>query len=103
MASALTALAATDSATKHADWLELTALAVADRNRSLQDLIQVIRRSGTADAVAVDDDETARHDRGSEVSQAVGEAAWAEIEARSTGCAGAYSFTVEGERIQARR
>jgi hypothetical protein len=103
MASALTALAATDPATKHGDWLELTALAAADRNRSLQDLVQVIRRSGTTDAVAEEDGDPPKHDRGSEVSQAVAEAAWAEVEARSTGCGGVYAFNLHGQRMKARR
>lgn len=103
MASALTAISATDPAVKHADWLELTALAAADRSRSLQDLIQVIRRSGTSDAVVDDDEDAAKHDRGSEVSQAVAEAAWAEVEARSTACGGAYPFNIERQLLQARK
>lgn len=103
MASALSALAATDQATKHADWLELTALAAADRNCSLQDLVQVIRRSGTSDAVAPEDQRLPQDDRGSELSQAVAEAAFAEIEARDAGCGGAYPFRVIGQRIQASR
>lgn len=101
MTSALTALSATNPATKHADWLELTALAAADRNRSLQDLIQVIRRSGTTDAVAPESESTAHHDRGSELSQAVAEAAYAEIEVRNTACGGTYPFGVADGRIQA--
>jgi hypothetical protein len=101
MASALTALAATDPATKHADWLELTAFAAADRSRSLQDLIQVVRRSGTTDAVAPKDAQLPQDDRGSEVSQSVAESAWAEIEARRTACGGTYPFRVDGQRIQA--
>jgi hypothetical protein len=102
MASALTALAATDPATKLADWLELTALAAADRNASIQDLVQVIRRSGTSDAIDPDNEEPSG-DRGSEISQAIAESAFAEIEARSTGCGKAYPFKVGTQRIQATR
>jgi hypothetical protein len=105
MASALSALAATDPATKLADWLELTALAAADRNASIQDLIQVIRRSGTADATEAEDedDEPPPDDRGSEVSQAVADAAFAEIEARAIACGRNYPYKVNEQNIQATR
>lgn len=102
MASALKTLAATDPATKLADWLELTALAAADRNRSIQDLVQVIRRSGTSDALDPDDDEPPSDDRGSEQSQAVAETAFAEIELREAGCSGTYPFRVSAQSIKAK-
>ena len=101
MASTLAPIAANDPATRHADWLELTALAAADRNRSLQDLIQVIRRSGTAEEAAEEDPRLAEYDRGSEVSEAVAEAAFRELEARGIGCGGGYPYTVDGGRLEA--
>ena len=102
MAASLTAIAATDSVTRHADWLEINALTVADSSSSLQDLIQVVRRSGTTDAATDDDPRLAQDDRGSETSQAVAEAAFAEVESRAAACGGAYPFRVRGQRIDAR-
>ncbi len=40
-------------------------------------------------------------DRGSEVSEAVAESAFSEIEARSTNCGGSYPFKLDGQRLQA--
>jgi hypothetical protein len=101
VASKLNPVAANDPATLHADWLELTAFEVADRSRSLQDLIQVIRRSGTAEEAAEEDPRLAAYDRGAEVSEAVADAAFAELEARSVACGGTYPFIIDGVGLAA--
>lgn len=103
MGTALSALAASDPATKHADWLEFTALCVADRRRSLQDLIQVIRQSGTAAEIGSDEPRFPAGDRGSEISQRVAEAALTELEAREIACGGSYPFRVSAQGISATR
>jgi len=100
---ALSAIGASDPATRHADWLELTALAAADRSRSLQDLIQVIRRSGTSDTVTDGGEPVEAFDRGSEISESVAEAAFAELEARQTNCGGVYPFKLNQQTVRAMR
>src|SRR5437879_6112393 len=101
MPTGLGPIAANDPATRHADWLELTALAAADRNRSLQDLIQVIRRSGTAEELAEEDRDFAEHDRGAEISEAIADAAFNEIEARVVACAGTYPYRTHEVSLEA--
>ena len=88
-----------------ADWLELRALDDADQNSSIQDLVQVIRRSGTTDALPGVDDIESSLDRGSEKSQVIAEDAFGEIEDRFSSCGGnngAYPFIVGSQDIQLR-
>jgi hypothetical protein len=82
--------AASDSTEIVADWIEFETLRSADRRLSLEDLVRVIRRGGSTDAVA-----GAQGDAGSVASQRVAEDAFAEIENRVRACgAGAYPFEV---------
>jgi hypothetical protein len=101
--AALVAPDASDDPEVHADWLELRALKAADRDSSIQDLIQVIRRTGTIEAVEADDQSDDPQDRGGEKSQAVAEDAFAEIEDRHSSCArGKYPFLVRAQYIELR-
>jgi len=94
---------ASDAPEIHADWLELRALESADQNSSIQDLVQVIRRSGTTDALPGVDDVESSLDRGSEKSQGIAEDAFGEIEDRFSSCGGdngTYPFVVSSQNIQ---
>lgn len=96
---------ASDGPETHADWLELRALEAADNNSSIQDLIQVIRRSGTTDALPDIDDAGLLLDRGGEKSQVVAEDAFGEIEDRFSSCGGddgTYPFAIGSQDIQLR-
>src|SRR5207249_11553237 len=77
---------ATASSVDHADWLELTALAADDRSSSIQDLASSIRRTGTVEGLASDDEIEAMRDRGGEQSQSVAEDAFNELDDRSKAC-----------------
>jgi len=109
---ALPSPSATDNPESLADWLELNALQAADQNSSLQDLTQVIRRTGTVEELDSDEDDseddTDDHfpDRGAEQSQRVSEDAFSEIEDRFSSCGGeekAYPYTVQGQYIELRK
>jgi hypothetical protein len=94
---------ASDDAERLADWLELRALESADRNSAIQDLVAVIKRSGTTDGL---DDEESSVDRGGEKSQAVAEDAFSEIDDRFLACGGrqgAYPFKVGQQYIQLKK
>lgn len=70
-----------------ADWLELKALASADRNSSLYDLARVLRRSGSVDALAeLSDESDFDADRGGQLTSQIAEDAFADIEERSSAC-----------------
>ncbi len=87
-----------------ADFLEVTAFAVADRNRSLADLVQLTRRSGTVEAL-INAEGDHRSDAGAEASQAAAEDALAELEDRFEACggnSGSYPYEVLRTSIQLR-
>jgi len=89
---------ASADAVEHADWLELSALAVKGHSASLQDLVRAIHRSGTVDAVEEGDMGACMPDRGEEKSQAIGEAALAEIHDRNKSIgsdSGRYPFEID--------
>lgn len=96
---------ATASQERLADWMELYALQSADGNSSFQDLVQVIRRSATAEALPMSDSEADQADAGSELSQEVAERALSEIDNRVRACGEGteiYPFDNQGEYIQLR-
>jgi len=102
----LLAPSASEGAVAHADWLELRALEAADRNSSIQDLVQVIRRTGTIEAIEADDEAEEVEDRGAEKSQVVAEDAFTEIEDRFTACGGArgvYPFRISTQYIELKK
>lgn len=102
---ALAVPSASESRTVHADWLELRALEAADHNSSIQDLIQVIRRTGTIEAIEEGEESEDPQDRGSEKTQIVAEDAFAEIEDRHTSCGGPrgmYPFRLRPQYIELR-
>ena len=84
----LVAPSASEGPEGHADWLELRALEAADHNSSIQDLVQVIRRTGTIEAIEPEDALEDSQDRGAEKTQVVAEDAFAEIENRHVSCGG---------------
>lgn len=101
----LEAPSASEDREAHADWLELCALKAADRNSSIQDLVQVIRRTGTIEAIEPDDEPEDPQDRGAEKTQAVAEDAFAEIEDRYASCGGdrgTYPFRLHPQYIKLR-
>jgi hypothetical protein len=101
----LLAPSASEGPGAHADWLELRALEAADRNSSIQDLVQVIRRTGTIEAIEPDDDPEDPQDRGAEKTQVVAEDAFAEIEDRHASCGGnrgTYPFRPRPQYIELR-
>ena len=101
--ASLTAPSASEGREEHADWLELRALEAGDGNSSIQDLVQVIRRTGTIEALETDDEPEDPQDRGAEKTQVVAEDAFAEIEDRHSSCGGdrgAYPFRVGSQHIQ---
>ncbi len=97
--------AASEGPGAHADWLELRALEAADRNCSIQDLVQVIRRTGTIEAIEPDDEPEDPQDRGAEKTQVVAEDAFAEIEDRHASCGGdrgTYPYRLRPQYIELR-
>lgn len=79
-----------------ADYIELSAFGAADRNSSLQDLIQGLRRTGTSeefDSSANDEDDST--DRGGEKSEASALDAFAELEDRRLACGGQGPYPFE--------
>lgn len=102
----LIAPSASEGREVHADWLELRALEAADRNSSIQDLVQVIRRTGTIEAIEPDDEPEDPQDRGAEKTQVVAEDAFSEIEDRHTSCGGdrgEYPFRLGSQYIELRK
>lgn len=96
---------ASDGPVVHADWLELRALEAVDQNSSIQDLIQVIRRSGSTDALEDLDVTGSSIDHGSEKSQSIAEDAFGEVEDRFSSCGGrngTYPFEIGPQNIQLR-
>lgn len=82
---------ASDSTEDLADWLELQALRSPEKQVSLENLVQVIRQTGSTDAVEGSDG-----DRGSEVSQGIAQDSFVEIENRKLACGvSRYPFSVE--------
>ena len=83
---------ASDGAREHADWLEAAALLSREGCVSMEMLVSIIRRGGTVDAFESEVEDYG--DRGSEVSQRIGNDAFAELQARATACNGRYPFAV---------
>jgi hypothetical protein len=74
-----------------ADWMELDALRSSEKQTSVASLAKLIRRTGSTDAI-----DAPRGDTGSELSQAIAEDAFAEIENRKRACGPEkYPFVVE--------
>lgn len=99
----LRAPSASENREDHADWLELRALKAADRNSSIQDLVQVIRQTGTIEAIEPDHGPEDPQDRGAEKTQVVAEDAFAEIEDRYASCGGdhgTYPFRLGSQYIE---
>lgn len=91
----LTTPVATAGPEEMADYVELCTFIAADRNSSLQDLIQALRRTGTAEELyPADADASEVEDRGAEKSEACALDAFAEIEDRRSACGGRYPFEV---------
>lgn len=100
---ALQAPAASAPPGTKADWLELTAIRAADRNASVQDLIQAIRRAGSVDAVAQAMGTGSDPDRGATVTESIADDTFAEAENRLGACVAAYPFSIGRQYIQAIR
>jgi hypothetical protein len=91
-----------------ADWLELKAIASADKNSAIEDLISEIQRSGSTDALVdpeEDDEDVYASDPRSEKAQQVSSDAFAEVERRETACrsfadATLYPFDVGQRYLQ---
>jgi hypothetical protein len=73
--------AASDPTEIIADWIEFETLRSEERRLSLEDLVRVIRRGGTTDAIA-----GPGGDAGSTISQRVAEDAFVEIDNRVRAC-----------------
>jgi hypothetical protein len=96
---------ASDDVTTKADFLELQSFRAADKNISLQDLTQELKRSGSTDAIGDPEAATYIGDWGAETSQALSEDTFNELEDRHRSCGGEtgqYPFDV-GERQLSRR
>ena len=89
---------ASGDTTAHADWLELKALAAADRNSSFQDLVAEMRRDGSTDAV--EESMEALVDSGGETSERVADAVFHELEDRASAAGAGYPFTVGEQAIK---
>lgn len=84
-------ISASDDAQKLADWTELAALH-SRRPLSVNDIIREIRRGGTTDALAGEEDLDDDVDEGSDDSERIAESAFEVIERREQACGGAYPF-----------
>jgi len=83
--------AASDPTEYSADWMEFEALRSIERQTSIVELAKLLRRTGSTDAL-----EGPRGDAGSELSQAIAEDAFSEIENRRRACGeGNYPFEVQ--------
>jgi hypothetical protein len=106
MTAELAAPAATASPAAHADWLELRALASADRNSAFEELASAIRLSGTTDAVAGVESAEDEVDPRRERLEPLASRAFDELDDRATACGGRggnYPFEVEPQYLEARR
>src|SRR5437667_3323115 len=94
--------AATAGPCELADYLELRAMRAADRNSSIQDLIQDVRRTGTSEELGHPDDDRGDTDRGGEKSESCALDAFGELEDRKTACGArdAYPFDIGERSIQ---
>lgn len=86
--------AASDPVEKLADWLEFQVLGNADRHASLEEMVRVIRTSGSTDALESDEYDR-QGDAGSRLSQEIAGNAFAELQTRELACGGQYPFTIE--------
>lgn len=116
MSPRLPSISASSSPIDLADWLELSALADRDRNASMQDLVAELRRSGTVEVYAEDaqsdsdyrldeseyevQDINVSVDSGGESTEAIAEAVFSEIEARSRAAGPGYAYDVDDDYIQ---
>lgn len=90
---------ASADAVEHADWLELLAFSADDRNSSHSDLTRAIHRGATTEVLNQDETAPAENDQGDEQSQLVADAAWSEVERRSSVCGARYPFAVGENHI----
>ncbi len=88
---AIPAIAASDENRTVADWAELVALH-SGSPISINDLIREIRRGGTTDILADEEDLDDDVDEGSDDSERIAESAFEVIERRDRACGGAYPF-----------
>jgi len=99
---------ARSSPSARADWLELLALTVADRNSSLQDLIQEFRRSGSGADADIElqleglEDPDEIPDRAGERSFDQAEEAFGEVSDRATAAGPGYPFQVLERSVEAK-
>jgi hypothetical protein len=106
MLASLEAPAATDSPEEHADWLELLALASADRSSSLQELVSAVRQTGTAEEMPEADPDDPDADRGAELTEPLAEGAFAELSGRQRACSAGrpgYPFSINPASIEGGR
>lgn len=87
-----------------ADWLELEAVLSADHSSSTEDLVGILRRTSSVDAIEDPDDDSDDGDPGSEQAQAVASSAFSLLEARQLACGGPanYPFDISGGRLTLR-
>lgn len=99
--TAIPTIAASDDTRKVADWAELVALH-SGRPVSINDIIREIRRGGTTDALAGEEDKDDDVDEGSDDSERIAESAFDVIERRDRACRGSYPFhlSVDGGSIE---
>jgi hypothetical protein len=83
---------------KLADWLELEALTSADQSSSMEDLVGILRRTNSVDAIEDSDDPNDDGDPGSELAQSVASSALSVIEARHTACGGEANYPFKTNR-----
>jgi hypothetical protein len=104
---------ATDDPVTHADWLELRALTLADSSASHADIVAELRRTGSVEAVDAEldahhpggggpDEDADAVDEGSETSQAIADAVFAELEDRVSSAVESYPFAVDTDTVSAR-
>lgn len=93
--------AASSPPVAHADWLELQALLLDDMSASHSDLVAELRRAGTAEVEMDDDSEYAEVDEGSEATQAIADAVFAELEDRAAAAGNGYPFGVDADNVTA--
>jgi hypothetical protein len=73
-----------------ADWIEFDAVLSTEGQSSAENLVRLLRRSGSVDAIS-----GPRGDQGSALSQTIVEDAFVEIENRSKACGNGYPFAIE--------
>ena len=109
MTITLAAPSAGDGVCALADYAELRAITAKDRNSSLQDLVQDLKRSGTAieGEEDLDDDEIPEpSDKMVEPFRTAAEEAFAELDDRSVACGAGeagYPFALLARALQARQ